>query len=88
MTRQPRPLGKSSRRVLLVVAIAWTRHQRAPTFSEIIRTVGLADEGRARFVSRMEGLRRRGLVTFRDNEARSVTLTPAGYRSAIGRGVR
>ena len=84
----PRAPSTTSRRILLAVGLAHARYGRAPSWTEVVRVVGLQHEPRARFVERMRTLRKRGLVTWVDDKPGTPRLTPAGYRAALGKGVR
>lgn len=80
-----KPLGTTQRRLLIVAALYRQQTGHAATWTELGRAVGL--HGRAsRFelVSRLRTLRRLGLVTFVDDEPRSLEVTPRGLAAGIG----
>jgi hypothetical protein len=79
------PLGTTQRRLLVVLALYRVRDGRAPTWTELGRAVGL-DGRRNRFelVTRLGTLRRRGLITFVDDQPGSLDVTPRGLRAGLG----
>jgi hypothetical protein len=80
-----KPLGTTQRRLLVVLALYRLRAGRAPTWTELARAVRLEGRrNRFELVSRLRALRRRGLVTFVEDEPGSLDVTPRGLQAALG----
>lgn len=81
-----KPLASTDRKIILTAELMIRRDGTAPTWAQIRAAIG--DEsgrrGRAIFASRMNVLRRRGLVAF-DDRPGSLTIAQAGLRAAVRR---
>ncbi len=76
-----RPLGPSSRKTVIFVELYSRRHGRSPTWREVRVALGFDPVKAARL---LEGLEHKGLIAY-THEARSLRVTSAGLRQALGR---
>jgi hypothetical protein len=84
-SRKPsKPLGETSARILVAVAAARAKTGQGPTWGQVGKVVGERPNTFV-FVSRMQTLRKRGLLAFEDDVPRTTDVTPAGLREALQR---
>jgi hypothetical protein len=80
-----KPLGRTQRRIILAFEVYHRQHGETPLWREVRVPLGLRP---GEFGTRMQQLRRQGLVTF-TVEPRSTRVTPEGLAAAVnGRGPR
>lgn len=76
-------MSKTERKTVLLVALLWKTHDRAPTWAEVRSRLGV-DECRFSFL--MRGLRTKGYVTFEDDVPGSLRVSHEAVQAALGKG--
>jgi SOS-response transcriptional repressor LexA len=78
-------LAKPQRRILLAAELYRREHGHGPLWRELRAQLGLP---KTAFALRVQALRQQGLLTYADNEPRSLRVTPEGLAAAANASAR
>ena len=79
---KPKPLSRTERTVVLAAALYIRQKGQAPTWGELRRAIGVPH---GKFKHVMHGLRRKGLVSFKNGVERSLEVHPHAVTQALAK---